>query len=214
MFMSAPFNESQNKVELMIKRCFDFLASLFLVVVLSPVLLGMALWVRLDSPAPVLYRQIRIGYQGKPFQVWKVRTMVENASELQAKLEAMNEVDGGVLFKMKDDPRITTAGKFLRKSSLDELPQLFNVLMGEMSLVGPRPLPVRDVQKFKNPEHHDRHVVIPGITGLWQVCGRSDTDSEDIFRKDFEYIANWSLLLDFQILLKTIVVVFLGKGAY
>jgi exopolysaccharide biosynthesis polyprenyl glycosylphosphotransferase len=212
--MSASFDESQNKVELMIKRCFDFLAALFLVVILSPVLLGMALWVKLDSPGPILYRQTRIGYQGKPFEVWKVRTMVENASELQAKLEAMNEVDGGVLFKMKDDPRITRAGKFLRKSSLDELPQLVNVLMGEMSLVGPRPLPIRDVEKFKKPEHHDRHVVIPGITGLWQVSGRSDTDSEYIFHKDFEYIANWSLLLDFQILLRTVVVVFLGKGAY
>ena len=124
-----------------------------------------------------------------------------------------NEVNGGVLFKIKDDPRITKIGKYLRKYSLDELPQLFNVLKGEMSLVGPRPLPVRDVQKF-SPEYYLRHEVIPGITGLWQVSGRSDTDSENVFNLDFEYIQNWSLALDIQILFRTIQVVLNSKGAY
>ena len=195
------------------KRIFDVIASFILLVVLSLPMLVIALLIKLDSPGPVFYKQTRVGLKGKYFQVWKFRTMVQNASQLQEQLEAKNEVNGGVLFKIKDDPRITKIGKYLRKYSLDELPQLFNVLQGEMSFVGPRPLPVRDVNKF-SPEHYFRQEVIPGITGLWQVSGRSDTNSDRVFNLDFQYIQNWSLAFDTKILLKTVQVVLLGKGAY
>jgi lipopolysaccharide/colanic/teichoic acid biosynthesis glycosyltransferase len=140
--------------------------------------------------------------------------MYINADQLQKELEARNEMQDGVLFKMKDDPRITKVGKFLRRSSLDELPQLFNVLLGEMSLVGPRPLPLRDVQKFS--EHHFiRQEVLPGITGLWQVSGRSNiTSFEEVVRLDTFYIENWSIWLDMQILVRTALVLLQKKGAY
>jgi exopolysaccharide biosynthesis polyprenyl glycosylphosphotransferase len=195
------------------KRIFDIVVASGLLLVLGIPLLTIALLIRLDSPGDVFYRQTRVGLKGQRFQVWKFRTMIENASQLQAQLEAQNEVQGGVLFKIKDDPRITKVGKFLRRYSLDELPQLFNVLQGDMSLVGPRPLPVRDVEKFSQ-NHFFRHEVLPGITGLWQVSGRSDTDSDKVFDLDIEYIKNWSLALDFKILLKTVQVVLIGTGAY
>ncbi|NJK55338.1 MAG: sugar transferase [Pleurocapsa sp. SU_5_0] len=139
--------------------------------------------------------------------------MVENAHELQKTLEIKNEIKGGILFKIKDDPRITKIGKFLRRHSLDELPQLINVLRGEMSLVGPRPLPLRDVARLSSSQLL-RHEVLPGITGLWQVSGRSSTDSEEVFNLDFVYIQNWSLILDLQILLRTVQTVLNSKGAY
>jgi lipopolysaccharide/colanic/teichoic acid biosynthesis glycosyltransferase len=140
--------------------------------------------------------------------------MVINADQLMKELEAKNEIKGGILFKMKDDPRITKVGKVLRQYSLDELPQLINVLRGQMSLVGPRPLPLRDVEGFAA-HHFARQNVLPGITGLWQVSGRSDIiDFENAFRLDVMYINNWSLLLDFQILWKTVQVVLKRKGAY
>jgi lipopolysaccharide/colanic/teichoic acid biosynthesis glycosyltransferase len=140
--------------------------------------------------------------------------MVANADKLQAALEANNETKDGVLFKMKHDPRITRIGRFLRRYSLDELPQLFNILMGEMSLVGPRPLPMRDVERFAN-RHFIRQEVLPGITGLWQVSGRSDIDNfEDVVNLDMAYITNWSLWLDLQIILRTVKVVFSKSGAY
>ena len=195
------------------KRVFDIIASFILLVLLSLPMLAIALLIKLDSPGPVFYKQTRVGLKSKHFEVWKFRTMIQNASQLQGKLETQNEIPGGVLFKIKDDPRITKIGKYLRQYSLDELPQLFNVLRGEMSLVGPRPLPVRDVERF-SPEHYFRHEVLPGITGLWQVSGRSDTNSENVFDLDFEYIQNWSLALDFKILLRTVAVVFNSKGAY
>ncbi|HEY9903406.1 MAG TPA: sugar transferase, partial [Candidatus Sericytochromatia bacterium] len=137
-----------------------------------------------------------------------------NADKLQKELEARNEMTDGVLFKMKDDPRITKVGKFLRRSSLDELPQLFNVVLGEMSIVGPRPLPIRDVENFS--EHHFiRHEVLPGITGLWQVSGRSNiTSFEEVVRLDTFYIENWSLWLDLKILAQTLIVLLQKKGAY
>lgn len=201
------------RVSFLIKRIFDNIAAFTILIVLSLPLLAIALLIRLDSPGPIFYKQTRVGFKGIHFEVWKFRTMVQNASQLQSQLEAHNEVAGGVLFKMKDDPRITRVGKYLRKYSLDELPQLFNVLQGHMSLVGPRPLPIRDVEKFA-PEHYFRQDVIPGITGLWQVSGRSDTDSANLFRLDFEYIQNWSLALDFKILCRTIKVVLNSEGAY
>jgi exopolysaccharide biosynthesis polyprenyl glycosylphosphotransferase len=195
------------------KRLVDILVSLIILVIIGLPMLIIAVLIKLDSSGPILYKQTRVGLKGNHFQIWKFRTMVENASELQQQLEAQNEIKGGILFKIKDDPRITTVGKYLRRYSLDELPQLFNVLRGEMSLVGPRPLPVRDVAKFAR-SHFFRQEVLPGITGLWQVSGRSDTASEGVFNLDFEYIENWSLSLDFKILLQTVQVVFRAKGAY
>ncbi len=195
------------------KRIFDTAVSLVLLTIIGIPMLIIAALIKIGSPGAVLYKQTRVGLKGNHFEIWKFRTMVENASELQQQLEAQNEVQGGILFKIKDDPRITKVGKYLRRYSLDELPQLFNVLRGEMSLVGPRPLPVRDVAKFTQ-SHYFRQEVLPGITGLWQVSGRSDTDSDGVFNLDFEYIENWSLGLDFKILLQTIQVVFRAEGAY
>ncbi|MDJ0688724.1 MAG: sugar transferase [Xenococcaceae cyanobacterium MO_188.B32] len=195
------------------KRVFDVVVSFILLVILSLPILLISLLIKLDSSGPVFYKQTRVGLKGRCFKVWKFRTMVQNASQMQWQLEAKNEISGGVLFKIKDDPRITKIGKYLRQYSLDELPQLFNVLRGEMSLVGPRPLPIRDVDKF-TPEYYFRHEVLPGITGLWQVSGRSNTDSENVFKLDFEYIQNWSLALDFKILLQTVGVILNRKGAY
>lgn len=197
-----------------LKRSFDFWVSVFLLIVFSPLLLTIATLIRLDSPGPIFFRQVRVGLHGRQFKAWKFRTMVANATQLQMQLEARNEMKDGVLFKMKDDPRVTRVGGFLRKYSLDELPQLFNVLFGEMSLVGPRPLPTRDVERFSE-FHYLRHEVLPGITGLWQVSGRSDIeDFEKAVGLDIAYIENWSLWLDLKILLQTVVVVLGKKGAY
>ncbi|MEL6222349.1 MAG: sugar transferase [Cyanobacteria bacterium J06627_8] len=196
-----------------VKRTFDFCAALVLLTLLSPVLGLIALLIKLDSPGPVFFKQTRMGLKNQEFKAWKFRTMVANAEQLQKQLEAKNETDG-VLFKMKADPRITRVGGFLRQYSLDELPQLFNVLFGEMSLVGPRPLPMRDIERFSS-HHFVRHEVLPGITGLWQVSGRSDiVDFEDVVKLDVRYIENWSLWLDLNILFQTVRVVLQKTGAY
>lgn len=204
-------------VDFLLKRCFDFAVSAALIILLAPILITIAIAIKLDSPGPILYKQERGGLQTGTFKAWKFRTMVVNADQLIKELEARNEMKDGVLFKMKDDPRITRVGKFLRRSSLDELPQLFNVLFGEMSLVGPRPLPLRDVYKYtpSNDDYHVRHAVLPGITGLWQVSGRSDiTSFEEVVRLDTFYMENWSLWLDFKILVRTALVLLQRKGAY
>ncbi|MBF2067418.1 MAG: sugar transferase [Calothrix sp. C42_A2020_038] len=196
------------------KRIIDITFSVILISLLSPLYLLIAILIKLDSPGPVFFRQKRIGLNSKEFKIWKFRTMVTNAEQLQKELEAKNEIKDGVLFKMKDDPRVTKIGKFLRAYSLDELPQIFNVLAGEMSLVGPRPLPIRDVEKFTT-HHFIRQDVLPGITGLWQVSGRSDIDNfEDAVKLDLRYIENWSIWLDFSILLQTVKVVLRKTGAY
>jgi exopolysaccharide biosynthesis polyprenyl glycosylphosphotransferase len=197
-----------------LKRTFDLVLATLVLIFASPLFLLIAILIKLDSPGPIFYQQTRVGLRCHHFKLWKFRTMVINAEQLQKQLEAQNEIKGGVLFKIKDDPRVTKVGKFLRRSSLDELPQLFNVLMGQMSLVGPRPLALRDFQGLS--EHHlVRHNVMPGITGLWQVSGRSNIiDFENAFRLDLMYINNWSLGLDFIILLKTIKVVLFPEGAY
>jgi exopolysaccharide biosynthesis polyprenyl glycosylphosphotransferase len=200
-------------VDFRLKCLLDLIAAFSILVLISPILAIVAVAIVLDSPGPIFYRQSRVGLKGTHFQVWKFRTMVVNASELQKELEAQNEIKGGVLFKIKDDPRITKVGKFLRRYSLDELPQLINVLQGEMSLVGPRPLPLRDVERFSK-EHFLRHEVLPGITGLWQVKGRSNVDSDDVFYWDIMYILQWSLSLDLKILFQTVRAVITRDGAY
>ncbi len=172
-----------------------------------------ALLVKFTSPGPVLFRQKRSGINGRPFTIYKFRTMVTNAEQLKHELAAMNEMSGPV-FKVTNDPRITRVGKFLRKYSLDELPQFFNVLRGEMSLVGPRPLPVDEVKQFNDLAHRRRLSVKPGLTCLWQVSGRNNvTDFKDWVRLDLEYIDHWSLWLDFKILWQTLPAVFAGTGA-
>ncbi len=197
-----------------IKRNLDFCVAAILVVLLFPVYAAIAIAIKLDSPGPVFYKQTRIGLRGRQFKVWKFRTMVVDAERLQKDLEASNEIKDGIIFKMKHDPRITRLGNFLRRYSLDELPQIFNVLLGEMSLVGPRPLPIRDVDKFSE-RHFIRQEILPGITGLWQVSGRSDVlDFEQVINLDIKYIEHWSLRLDFEILLRTVSVVLKKEGAY
>ena len=203
-----------------LKRLFDAISSVLILIITSPILLLIAILVKKSSPGPIFYKQDRIGLKGRRFQVWKFRTMVANANELQKELEAKNEIKGGVLFKIKEDPRITKIGKFLRRYSLDELPQLINVLEGTMSLVGPRPLAIRDYEKsIQNVEQFDRdkflrYEVLPGITGLWQVKGRTSIDSDEIFYWDLVYILQWSLALDLKILIETIKVVILKEGSY
>jgi len=201
-------------VDFWVKRIFDLCSAILILILASPLYAAIALAIKLDSPGSIFYRQTRIGLHGKPIKVWKFRTMVENADQLQKQLEALNEMKDGVLFKMKDDPRVTRVGRFLRQYSLDELPQIFNVIVGEMSLVGPRPLPLRDVEKFAR-RHYIRHDVLPGITGLWQVSGRSNiVDFEDVVKLDITYIENWSLWLDLKILMQTVNVVLRKTGAY
>ncbi|HIK45028.1 MAG TPA: sugar transferase [Leptolyngbyaceae cyanobacterium M65_K2018_010] len=197
-----------------LKRWLDYLGAALGVVVLAPMLVAIALVIVLDSPGPVFFRQERVGLQGRRFRVWKFRTMAVDASQQQARLEQRNETADGILFKLKHDPRVTRVGAWLRRTSLDELPQLLNVLCGQMSLVGPRPLPVRDVARF-DAWHHIRHQVLPGVTGLWQISGRSDIDTfDDVARLDLHYIDNWSLNLDLEILIETLGLVWRGKGAY
>jgi exopolysaccharide biosynthesis polyprenyl glycosylphosphotransferase len=200
--------------DFLFKRLCDIVGASCFLALTFPVYIIVAILIKLDSSGPVFYKQTRIGLHGKPFEFWKFRTMVPNADQMIKQLEALNESKDGIHFKLKNDPRITPLGGFLRRYSIDELPQMFNIIMGEMSLVGPRPLSLRDYNKCA--EHHlVRHQVIPGITGLWQVSGRSDIlDFDDVVRLDIAYIENWSLWLDFQILLRTVVVVLGKKGAY
>jgi exopolysaccharide biosynthesis polyprenyl glycosylphosphotransferase len=199
-------------IDYALKRTFDLVLSSAGLVLLSPLLLAIAVAVRLSSRGPVLYRSVRPGMAGKPFHCFKFRTMGENADATQDDLEALNE-SSGALFKIRDDPRLTGVGRLLRRFSLDELPQLVNVVRGEMSLVGPRPLPMRDFDRLED-WHKKRYLVLPGITGLWQVSGRSELDFDDLVRLDFLYLERWSIFLDLSILLKTIPAVLSRRGAY
>ncbi len=198
-----------------LKRWLDLIGAFIGLIILAPLFVIVALLIKSCSTGPIFFRQERIGLHGKVFQMWKFRTMVIDAEHQQAKLEAKNQNQDGVMFKIKDDPRIISVGHFLRHSSIDELPQLFNVLSGQMSLVGPRPLPIRDVARFEE-WHHIRHQVLPGITGLWQISGRADLaeDFNDVVRLDLYYIDNWSLNLDLTILIETIRIVVFRQGAY
>ncbi|MBM7473411.1 sugar transferase [Subtercola frigoramans] len=196
------------------KRIFDVVSSGLLLLVLSPVLIGIAMVVRLSTPGPVLFKQERIGLDGSRFFMLKFRSMVPNAEDLLKELVG-DEQDAGnaMLFKMKDDPRITPIGKVLRRYSLDELPQLINVFRGDMSLIGPRPPLQREVDQYESHVHR-RFLMKPGITGLWQVSGRSDLSWEDSVRLDLYYVENWSMVGDFVILLKTARAVLGSDGAY
>lgn len=193
------------------KRLFDMTASLAALIVLSPLLIVVALAVKLTSKGPVLFRQHRVGQHGKPFHMLKFRSMIANAEELKAKLMAQNEQTGPV-FKMKRDPRITTVGRFIRKYSIDELPQLLNVLRGEMSVVGPRPPVPLEVAKYEAWQRR-RLSVRPGLTCVWQVSGRNEISFEEWMYLDMQYIDHWSLRQDFELILRTLPVVFTGRGA-
>jgi exopolysaccharide biosynthesis polyprenyl glycosylphosphotransferase len=199
-------------VDFAVKRTFDLFGAGLLLLLFAPALALIALAIRLTSRGPILYRSMRPGIGGKPFSCLKFRTMVHGAEDLQDELEPHNEL-GGALFKIRRDPRITAVGGFLRRWSLDELPQLFNVLRGQMSLVGPRPLPQRDYDRLAD-WHRKRYLVLPGMTGLWQVSGRSELDFDELVRLDFLYLERWSVFLDLSILLKTVPAVFRAHGAW
>jgi exopolysaccharide biosynthesis polyprenyl glycosylphosphotransferase len=197
----------------LIKQIMDFVGALALLVIASPVMLMAALMIKVTSRGPVLFRQARAGLNGKAFVMYKFRSMVTDAEQLKQELERLNEMSGPV-FKVTNDPRVTKVGRVLRRFSIDEFPQLFNVLRFEMSLVGPRPLPVDEVRRFDDLSHRRRLSVRPGLTCTWQVSGRNDVkDFKDWVRMDLQYIDNWSLWLDIRILWRTIWVVLLGKGA-
>jgi len=199
-------------VDFALKRTFDLIGATILLALLSPLLLVIVLAVRVTSRGPVLFRSTRRGIGQRPFPCLKFRTMHSDAEERQADLEELNEATGA-LFKIREDPRLTRVGAFLRRFSLDELPQLINVLRGEMSLVGPRPLPQRDYDMLED-WHRKRYLVLPGITGLWQVSGRSELDFDDLVHLDFIYLEHWSLALDLTIILKTIPAVLSRRGAF
>jgi exopolysaccharide biosynthesis polyprenyl glycosylphosphotransferase len=195
-----------------VKRGFDLVVSGVVLLAGLPVWLAIAAAVKLSSRGPVLYRDRRVGLGEQEFGMLKFRTMRADAAVQQAELEASNEADGP-LFKIREDPRVTGVGAFLRRFSLDEVPQLWNILRGEMSLVGPRPLPLRDYERLEA-WHRKRYLVLPGVTGLWQISGRSNLGFDDLVRLDFYYLENWSLMLDVSILVKTVPAVLAGRGAY
>jgi exopolysaccharide biosynthesis polyprenyl glycosylphosphotransferase len=195
-----------------VKRTFDLITAPLLLLVLSPGLAVISLAIKLSSRGPILYRSVRPGIGGRPFTCLKFRTMVHGAEHLQDDLEPANELTGA-LFKIRRDPRVTGVGRFLRRWSLDELPQLLNVVRGNMSLVGPRPLPQRDYERLED-WHRKRYLVLPGVTGLWQVSGRSELDFDELVRLDFLYLERWSVWLDLTILLKTVPAVIRARGAW
>ncbi|MFO1500851.1 MAG: sugar transferase [Verrucomicrobiota bacterium] len=209
VFRSTP----EDSWQALAKEVLDVVGALILLALTSPVFLLAALGIKLTSPGPVLFRQQRSGLNGRPFTMLKFRSMVTDAEQRKQELAALNEMAGPV-FKLTDDPRVTSIGRLIRRFSIDELPQLINVVRGEMSLVGPRPLPVDEVKRFDDFSHRRRLSVKPGMTCLWQVSGRNNvSDFKDWVRLDLEYIDNWSLWLDLKILFRTIPVVLIGTGA-
>jgi lipopolysaccharide/colanic/teichoic acid biosynthesis glycosyltransferase len=204
-------------LQFLLKRVIDITGASLGLLLLSPILWIIILLIRLDSPGPILFRQTRRGYRGTPFQVLKFRTMIVDAEQQLVELESSNESHGGVLFKLRRDPRVTRLGSILRRLSLDELPQLFNVLRGEMSLVGPRPLQNRDSDRLLalDPIGYKRRLeVLPGVTGPWQVGGRSNLNHESMVQLDVDYVEHWSLARDLMIICKTFFVVLFRVGAY
>lgn len=209
--ISASSRHWRSPLRLGCKRAVNFVGSLFLLVLLSPLFLVLALLVKFSSPGPILYCWRVVGKGGRPFVSYKFRSMVANADELKAALESQNEMKGPV-FKLTHDPRITSVGMWMRRYSLDELPQLYSVLKGDMSLVGPRPPLVTEYSRFSDYQKQ-KLAVKPGITCLWQVRGRNQVkDFDEWVRLDLDYIRNWSLTLDFKILLMTVREVFAGSG--
>jgi exopolysaccharide biosynthesis polyprenyl glycosylphosphotransferase len=197
----------------LLKRLFDIVASAVLLVLLLPVFVGVALAIRLESPGAILFRQTRVGRWGKLFTMWKFRSMYADAEARKAALMAQNEMAGGVTFKMKNDPRVTRVGRFIRKTSIDELPQLWNVLLGDMSLVGPRPPVPAEVDEYSLSDRR-RLEVIPGITCIWQISGRSEIPFDQQVELDVQYIESQSFWTDLKILLKTVPALLFGTGAY
>lgn len=199
-------------MDFVVKRAFDLVVAAALSLLFLPLFLLVAALIKLDSRGPVLFVDRRVGVGERTFGMFKLRTMIADASRLQEDLEAQNEATGA-LFKIRDDPRVTRVGKVLRRLSIDELPQLLNVLRGEMSLVGPRPLPLRDHELLED-WHRARYRVLPGMTGLWQISGRSGLAFDDLVRLDFTYLENWSIWLDITIIAKTLPAVISSRGAY
>jgi exopolysaccharide biosynthesis polyprenyl glycosylphosphotransferase len=199
-------------VDFFLKRTFDIVVAGLVLLFLAPAMALIAIAIKTTSRGPAIYRSMRPGIGGAPFACLKFRTMYADAEHRQAELEDQNE-KAGAIFKMRNDPRVTPVGGFLRRWSLDELPQLFNVLRGEMSLVGPRPLPQRDYERLEG-WHRKRNLVMPGMTGLWQVSGRSELDFDELVRLDFLYLERWSVWLDLSILLKTVPAVIRSHGAW
>lgn len=198
----------------MVKRIFDLVGSVLILIALSPLFVVVAAWIKLDSPGPLIYRQTRVGLNGRHFNFYKFRSMYQDADKKWQELQAtQNESADGVIFKMKNDPRVTRSGRFIRKFSIDELPQLFNVLLGDMSLVGPRPPLPKEVDLYTL-DDRKRLNALPGITCLWQVSGRSDIPFKQQVELDKEYIKSQSVWKDIVIMLKTIPAVLTGKGAY
>jgi exopolysaccharide biosynthesis polyprenyl glycosylphosphotransferase len=195
-----------------VKRVIDLIGSLAGLILLAPLMVAIAIMIRCSSPGPVIFAQRRYGHKKRMFRMYKFRTMTQNAEHVQSTLEAENEMNGPV-FKIRNDPRVTRIGRILRRTSLDELPQLWNVLVGSMSLVGPRPLPVRDVSRFADAWLMRRFSVKPGLTCLWQISGRNDTTFDRWMELDLRYIDQWSLVLDLEIIAKTFAVVLRGSGA-
>ncbi|MDD1650144.1 MAG: sugar transferase [Methylococcaceae bacterium] len=197
----------------LLKRLIDIVSSTILLAILAPLFAGVALAIRRDSPGPIFFKQIRVGRWGTLFPMWKFRSMYIDAEQRKQALMKENEMSGGVIFKMKSDPRITRVGKFIRKASIDELPQLWNVLCGDMSLVGPRPPLPFEVNQYSLSDRR-RLDVVPGITCIWQVSGRSDIPFDQQVQLDVEYIESQSIWLDIKLLLMTVPAVLLGRGAY
>ena len=204
-------NERSNVLYEVIKRIIDIVASFTGLIVLSPLMLVVSILIKLESKGEVIFKQKRVGLNGKEFYMYKFRSMVVNAEELKEKLAAQNEMSGP-MFKMKDDPRVTKVGKFIRKTSLDELPQLWNVLKGDMSLVGPRPSLPKEVAQFEDWMHR-RLEVKPGLTCYWQVSGRNNIDFEDWMKLDIRYVEERNLFVDIKLIFKTIFVLFGDKNA-
>lgn len=211
-FIELVPHDDVHRLQSAVKRVIDVVAASVGILLLLPVFVAVAIAIRIDSKGPIIFVQDRYGYRRRRFRMYKFRTMVVNAPQLMAELEAQNEARGPI-FKMKNDPRVTKIGSFLRKTSLDELPQLWNVVLGDMSLVGPRPMSVRDVSLFSESALMRRFSVKPGITGIWQVSGRSSLTFDQWVALDFQYIERWSLQLDFEILARTVPAVFKRSGA-
>jgi exopolysaccharide biosynthesis polyprenyl glycosylphosphotransferase len=210
MIYVEPTNRS--RAHLFLKRCFDVVGAGVVWLLTLPIVVLAAVAIKVTSPGPVLFKQVRVGKDGVPFEILKLRTMVTGAEAMRAELEDLNE-SSGPLFKMRDDPRVTRVGRLLRKTSIDELPQFWNVLRGDMSVVGPRPALPSEAEQW-SPELRDRLRVLPGITGMWQVSGRSEADFDLYRRLDLYYVDNWSLTHDIKIVVKTFFVVLGGRGAH